>query len=294
MEEPCRVDEREPPNVTRFWTPPEARGLNLMQAAFTTHEFPLHTHDAFVLAMTEAGGSQIRSRGEIQHADGAGLFVFNPGEPQAGWMGRSTQWRYRSFYMAKPAMDVLARDLGLAELPYFTRNRFADPGLIAEFIDLHRCFDEPGDATLRRQRLIEGFARLFGRYGHGARPARPPGRDDRRLRLATEIMRARFGEALTLDDLAGPVGISCFQLIGLFKRATGLTPHAYLTQIRLGEACRRLKRGMPIAEVASDCGFYDQSALNKHFKRCYALTPRQFALAFTYRNYSQYRPVRGA
>ena len=29
------------------------------------------------------------------------------------------------------------------------------------------------------------------------------------------------------------VGLTPFQLIGLFKRGTGLTPHAYLTQLRL-------------------------------------------------------------
>jgi len=45
------------------------------------------------------------------------------------------------------------------------------------------------------------------------------------------------------------------QLIGLFKRTTGLTPHAYLTQIRLGIACRHLRRGLPIAEVAAVAGF---------------------------------------
>lgn len=282
------MTQREPRNVTRFWTPAEARGLNLMQAEFTTHEFPLHTHDAFVLAMTEAGGSQIKSRGDVQHADAAGLFVFNPGEPQAGWMGRSEHWRYRSFYMAKPVMDALARDLGLEELPYFTRNRFPGGDLIAEFLNLHRLFDEPADLIAGRQQMIEGFARLFHRHGHGIRPTRSAARDDRRVKQATDVMRARYGEALTLDDLAGPLGVSSYQLIGLFKRTLGLTPHACLTQIRLGEACRLLKRGAPIADVAGDCGFYDQSALNKHFKRCYALTPLQFARAFAHRRAAQF------
>lgn len=280
--------ERAPKNLTRFWTPAEARGLNLMQADFTTHEFPLHTHDAFVLAMTEAGGSQIKSRGDIQHADPAGLFVFNPGEPQAGWMGRSTHWRYRSFYMAKPAMDALARDLGLGELPYFTANRFADADLMAEFLDVHRLFDEPADPIAGHQGLVEAFGRLFARHGHGVRPERSGLRDRRLLQRVADLMRARYAEALTLGDLAEPLGLTSFQLIGLFKRTTGLTPHAYLTQIRLGEACRLLKRGAPLVDVAADCGFYDQSALNKHFKRCYALTPAQFARAFAHRRAAQF------
>ncbi|HKF72799.1 MAG TPA: helix-turn-helix transcriptional regulator, partial [Stellaceae bacterium] len=64
-----------------------------------------------------------------------------------------------------------------------------------------------------------------------------------------------------------------------FRRTTGLTPHAYLMQVRLGAACRGLRRGLPIADVAAASGFYDQSALTRHFKRCYGITPRQFARA---------------
>ncbi len=280
--------ERAPKNLTRFWSPAEARGLNLMQADFTTHAFPPHTHDAFVLAMTESGGSAIKSRGDVQDADPAGLFVFNPGEPHAGWMGRSTHWRYRSFYMARPAMDALAGDLGLQGLPYFTRNRITDTDLMAEFTGLHRLFDDRADPVAARERLIQAFARLFVRHGDGPRPERTALRDDILLRRVTDLMRGRYAEPLTLDDLAGHLGISCYRLIGLFKRTTGLTPHAYLTQIRLGEACRLLKRGAPLADVAADCGFYDQSALNKHFKRCYALTPAQFARAFAHRRAAQF------
>jgi AraC-like DNA-binding protein len=92
-------------------------------------------------------------------------------------------------------------------------------------------------------------------------------------------MIAQHGDALQLEDLAGAEGLTTFQLIGLFKRTVGLTPHIYLTQIRLGAACRALRRGAPIAKVATETGFYDQSALTRHFKRCYGITPLQFAKA---------------
>ena len=92
-------------------------------------------------------------------------------------------------------------------------------------------------------------------------------------------MYAEYASDLHLEDLATGVGLTTFQLIGLFKRTVGLTPHAYLTQIRLGMACRRLRRSPALAEAATAVGFYDQSALTKHFKRCYGITPLQFARA---------------
>src|SRR5687768_8857542 len=106
--------------MTRFWVDPAYPGLSLMHALFTTHEFPLHVHEAFVVAVTETGGSVVKSRGHVEQAHHEALFVFNPGEPHAGWMGRSSHWKYRAFYLAKPAMEVLARDLGLPELPGLT------------------------------------------------------------------------------------------------------------------------------------------------------------------------------
>jgi AraC-like DNA-binding protein len=92
-------------------------------------------------------------------------------------------------------------------------------------------------------------------------------------------MRTEYASDLRLEDLAADVGLTTFQLIGLFKRTVGLTPHAYLTQVRLGMACRHLRHAPVLAEVATAVGFYDQSALNKHFKRCYGITPLQFAKA---------------
>jgi len=76
-----------------------------------------------------------------------------------------------------------------------------------------------------------------------------------------------------------PAGLTSFQLIGLFKRV--VTPHAYLTQIRVRVARERLRQGVPIAAVAGETGFYDQSALTRHFKRSFGITPGQFAAAYS-------------
>ncbi len=58
-----------------------------------------------------------------------------------------------------------------------------------------------------------------------------------------------------------------------------MTPHAYLTQVRLDAARSQLKQAVPIALVALSTGFYDQAALSRHFKRCYGITPLQFVRA---------------
>ena len=272
----ARVDPR---NTTQYWWDRHTSGLSLMRADFTTHEYPPHTHQAFVVAVTEQGGSIIKSRGRVEEADRAALFVFNPDEPHAGWMGRSRLWRYRSLYLAQSAIDTLAAELGIESLPYFTENLFRDGDLIEGFLSLHRALGAGRDAFHERELLVGTFGLLFQRHGSGGGHIVAAPRDKVLLHAAIDQMRAQYARDLRLHDLAEPLGVTAFQLIGLFRRTTGLTPHAYLTQVRLGAACRGLRRDLPIADVAAASGFYDQSALTRHFKRCYGITPRQFARA---------------
>ena len=93
------------------------------------------------------------------------------------------------------------------------------------------------------------------------------------------MARERYAENLGLDEMGQAVDLTPFQLIGLFKRVTGLTPHAFLTQLRLKAAIAAMKNGAPLAEAALTAGFYDQSALTKHFKRCFGITPLQWVRA---------------
>jgi AraC-like DNA-binding protein len=271
-----RVD---PHNSTDYWWDRHLAGLSLMRADFTTHEYPQHTHDALVIAVTEQGGSVVKSRGELQDATPATLFVFNPEEPHGGWMGRSERWQYRSLYLTRLALDRLADELGVNEVPYFIRNTFADPDLISAFHTTHLALEDGRDVFRERELLVSSFGTLFERHGSGRSRIKAAPRDRILLARAIERMRAEYASDLHLEDLAASVGLTTFQLIGLFKRTVGLTPHTYLTQVRLGMACRHLRHSPVLAEVATAVGFYDQSALNKHFKRCYGITPLQFAKA---------------
>jgi AraC-like DNA-binding protein len=271
-----RVD---PNNSTQYWWDRHLSGLSLMHADFTTHDYPQHTHDALVIAVTEQGGSVVKSRGALQDATPSTLFVFNPEEPHGGWMGRSERWRYRSLYLTRQALDRVAGELGIDAVPYFTRNTFADRDLIDAFLAMHLALEEGRDVFAERELLVGAFGTLFRRHGSGRSQIEAAPRDRVLLSRAIERMRAEFGTDLRLEDLAAGVGLTTFQLIGLFKRTVGLTPHAYLTQVRLGMACRQLRRSPVLAEVATAVGFYDQSALNNHFKRCYGITPLQFARA---------------
>ena len=66
------------------------------------------------------------------------------------------------------------------------------------------------------------------------------------------------------------------QLSRLFKREIGLSLNAYQLQIRIDHAKKLLINGVPIALVASETGFYDQSHFNRYFKRLVGTTPKNY------------------
>jgi len=273
----ARLDPR---NTSRYWHAPGLPGMDMLHADFTTHDYAPHVHDSLVVAVTEAGGSEFKSRGRTDLALPQALLVFNPAEPHSGRMGGSERWRYRSFYVAEPAIKDVLSAVGIERPGYFTSNVVRDPDLVTRFLTLHQALDgDRQDALLHRELLVSTFGDLLQRHGQAARQIPKAPADAAALAPVLEFVRDRYADPLTLEQMGETAGLTPFQLITAFKRTLGLTPHAYLTQLRIRSALRHLQAGQSVVEAALTSGFCDQSALNKHFKRSFGMTPLQYVHA---------------
>jgi AraC-like DNA-binding protein len=280
-QEDISLARSDPRNTSRYWCAPDLPGVSLLHADFTRHDYAPHLHEAFVVAVTEVGGSEFKSRGRTEAAHRQALLVFNPAEPHSGRMGRSERWRYRSFYLDQSGIQDVLRAMGINQPRYFTSNVFHDNDLVTRFLELHRTLDGDQDALRHRELLVGSFGALFQRHGQAEQPVPGIPRDGGKLGPVLELMRDCHAERLTLEQMGLVANLTAFQLIGLFNRTVGLTPHAYLTHIRLKAAIRHLRAGQSVAEAALEAGFYDQSALNNHFKRTFGMTPLQYVRAQT-------------
>ena len=85
------------------------------------------------------------------------------------------------------------------------------------------------------------------------------------------------GTACSLTEVARRVGVSVFHLCRVFRRHTGMTLHAYRTELRLRHALERLLEGRtPITQIALDLGFSSHSHFTAAFRRAFGLTPSAF------------------
>ena len=127
---------------------------------------------------------------------------------------------------------------------------------------------------------------LVSHFGSRAVKSRDTGRGLARYQLnrAIEFIHAHLSEDISLESLAGAVGLSPFHFARLFKRSTGLSPHQYLLRCRVERARGLLMRAKAsIAEVAIEVGFCDQSHLAAHFKRVYGVSPKAFLQQIRYK-----------
>lgn len=86
-----------------------------------------------------------------------------------------------------------------------------------------------------------------------------------------------FPQPLSLAQLAAEQGQSELRFLREFTRTIGMTPHAYLLDVRVQAARRMIERGQrPLAEIALDCGFAHQSHLGSAFRKVLGVTPGEY------------------
>jgi AraC family transcriptional regulator len=95
-----------------------------------------------------------------------------------------------------------------------------------------------------------------------------------------DYIETHLGDRLTLTDLAGIACLSPYHFSRSFKLALGIGFQRYVRQRRLKRAKTLMRRtNRPLAWVAQEAGFADQSHLTSVFRRETGVTPGQFRAA---------------
>jgi AraC-like DNA-binding protein len=188
-------------------------------------------------------------------------------------------WALRSLGRHREALhelDVafsLARDTGTANV-------------LLEFLEYDRSIvlDSLGDATASRA-SYRRYLQLVGAGNRAASASAPdaPAAPKRPLepyflkradRFIAEHLRERF----TVNALAAHCGVSWRTLEKVFSELRGVTPVAYIRNLRLDEAHRALIAGpASVAGVARTCGFASVTTFALEYRRRFGVSPRESA-----------------
>ncbi|MEM7587055.1 MAG: AraC family transcriptional regulator [Acidobacteriota bacterium] len=153
-------------------------------------------------------------------------------------------------------------------------------GLMRELRD-----ERLGNRLMRDALVQQMLVHILRHYTNrsDANAADQVGRRDRlvpaAVSAALEYLHAHLGEPIELGVLASHANVSRFHFSRLFKQTIGRTPGQELTRLRVERAkelIHRDGRWKPLAVIAGECGFADQSHLGRSFKRLVGVTPGEF------------------
>ena len=251
--------------------------LELLTARYRDHAYALHTHDSYVFGVVVAGAEKLRINRRSYLAPAGSIIVVNPEDPHDGEKGCEAGWAYRTCYPRAELMREVAEDLELGHLPMFSHGVLVASDLAGDFVQAHGLAGAAKalDAETTMLMALRGLTRRFADRG-GRNPSADDSEAARRFRRYRDLIEADLAGTFELGNLAEEAGVTRFQVIRDFKRVAGMTPGQYLRDCRIRAAAALMRTGKPLADIAFETGFADQSHLTRLFKSMRGVSPGAF------------------
>lgn len=259
-----------PSDEVVFARPVFLDGVELVSVNYYARDFPVHTHDCFVVGTVVAGAERLDARGESHVVSTGHVLQLHPHEPHANQSLGSAPLQYRVFYLPEATIMPL---LGEGECLSFDSPTVADTCLGAKLATLHRYLS---DASTRRLEQESALAAVAAALASPVRRDRGRVSDNAAVKRTRDFIEEHCAQDFGLATLSKIAGLSIFRFAHLFKASTGMSPIAYRNQCRIDAARRLLLTTQPIADIAAELGFADQSHLTRHFQRIVGISPNRY------------------
>lgn len=236
--------------------------------------YPPHYHDTWAIGVIEDGLLRLRTaRGEWiggQHT----ILAFAPGEIHSAEAITAGGYRYRMVYPSAALMHAIGVLPSNVMEPLFHQPVFTDRELARKLLKAHKPLMDGEWGSGAESLLIAALRLLRRTQGEAVDRLGAHDPDDlQAIERARGYLGTRFAGPVRLAQIATECGLSAFQLIRVFQRVLGVSPYAYLVQMRVNRARELLHQGVAVSEVAYACGFSDQSHLTRVFKKAIGVPP---------------------
>src|SRR5262245_48795860 len=95
----------------RLWQVEAFGRLELLHAHLVDFTFSPHSHEEFMIAVSESGHGSPRFWGEVQRIGPGEVIVLSPGDIQSGGSAGDSVWHYRAFYPPAALMQRAVQEL---------------------------------------------------------------------------------------------------------------------------------------------------------------------------------------
>ena len=264
-----------------FFRPVHWPGIELMRAKWLKHSFPKHAHDCYTIGINSQGRGRYDCNGETHEAEPGRLNLIAPGEIHTGQPLDNRGWAYFGFYIEPATINSILLSAGVNKFLHFCSASVVDHALNDRLRRVFISLTAPApDRFQQQEQILVSFRQLATRHSEARSTTQYRARTAvTEINRVREYLMANYALDDTVSDLAALVGWNSYHLIREFHRTVGLPPHAFRNTVRVNAARKLLSKGMPIADAALACGFYDQSHLYRTFRGIVGATPGRYSEA---------------
>jgi AraC-like DNA-binding protein len=257
----------------RFLRPSALPGVEIIQGDNVSRLFSVfHTCYEVSTVLKKAVASDWIYRGKHHQTASYGTSFMEPGETHHN-TSISGPGNFRVVIISPEVVARAAVEVGYRGTPHFPHAQSFDRRLYRLFTRLHASVEGPATDLEQQSRFAEGLRLLLEGWMESRNVSVKPVGEPEAVRRMRSHLDEHYARNVSLQELAGVARLTRFHAIRVFTRQMGMPPHAYQVRRRIARARELLKRDFPIAQVAADVGFYDQSHLTDYFRRSLGVTP---------------------
>lgn len=215
-----------------------------------------------VLILMESGILRFREDGQDVELSAGEYYIQRAGLLQEGRvLGETPIYYYLEFYGEYSEEDAEGVPL---------RGRF-DPQLLFPLAErcVKKFYDKRSSPFLLNSYLLRILDELY---------ARKEGGDERlqTMERVRDFLDANYTGELSQEEIARRFGYTQNHMIRMFKSAWGITPHRYVTGLRMTRAKWLLENtALSVGQVAATVGYSDMSVFYRQFVRAYGIAPNK-------------------
>lgn len=237
------------------------------------HSSKSHFHKEISIALVEDGQSNVKICDVVYEISGRTFLMISSNVVHECSPISYSNWKFRMLYINKEWFEKAFHTSEEFSFSYLE----LDGIIYSDVLSLFENVEKNNLDFENESKMIYYISMLIGLKNTDNKEYSETVKNDK-IKMIKDFMEENYLNNIMLNDLSKTSKMSKYYLIKQFESNLGLSPHKFITNLRVNHAKNLLKGNKSLTEIALESAFYDQSHFIKCFKEYTGVTPKQYRM----------------